>query len=111
MLVYMTDNKIISNSQVLYSQGFYLGKSRKLNSVSIILLPPGVRFYSQIVDSWTRATIHMRVTIPVNISRGYKVRRTQFPFCYSNCFTMHKIIGQTLQKTAIRLSNEIKYKM
>ena len=58
MLVCMTHNKIISNSQVLYSQGsliiineYYLDESGKLNSVSIILLPSGVRFYSEIVDS------------------------------------------------------------
>jgi len=58
MLVYITDNKTISISQVLYSQGllailkeFNLDNTGKLYLVSVILLPLIVRFYLEVADS------------------------------------------------------------
>ena len=116
IIVCMSHNKIISNSsQVLYSQGslaivkdFNVDEDRHLESVDVTLVPPNVRFYTEILETWNETTSRLRTTIPVQDSRGHKIRITKCPFCYSNCFDMHKIIGKTLEKIAIRLSNESK---
>ena len=118
MLVCMTHNKVVNNRKVLYSQGSLAiinGFSREEEAenelVNVTLLPPGVRFFEEVPNHWEKATIRIRKSNPTTVGRGYKVRRIQYPFCYSNCFTMHKIIGQTLMKVAVRLSTEEKYRM
>ena len=92
MITCMTHNKIISNNiQVLYSQGslaivkdFNVDVDGHLESVDVTLLPPGVKCYTEILETWNETTFRLRTTIPVQGSRGCKIRRTQYPFCYSN---------------------------
>ena len=59
MLVCMTHNKILPrSSQVLYSQGslaiiddLYTDENNNLIAVRLILLPPGMRFYTNVCNS------------------------------------------------------------
>ena len=67
--------------------------------------------FSETCGNWVKNAVRVGKTQPINSFREQKLRRTRFTFCYSNCFTMHKIIGETLDKTAIRLSNVRKFKI
>ena len=108
----------MNNYKLLYSQGslvlinsFRREEEVENKLINITLLPSGARFFAEVHNYWKKTTIRIRKTNPTTVGRGYKVRRIQYPFCYSNCFTMRKIIGQTLKKVATRLSTEEKYKM
>ena len=65
MLVCMTHNKILPrSSQVLYSQGslaiiddLYTDENNNLIVVRIILLPPSMRFYTNVSDDWKKILI------------------------------------------------------
>ena len=59
--------------------------------------------------NWKKIIIRLRKSIPVSAGYENKVRRIQYPFYYSNCFTICKIIGQTLLREVTRLSVDKKY--
>ena len=119
MLICITHNKIISDSsEVLYSQcslvivkDFTIDEDWHLELVYIIILTLVIVFYWKMLEKWKERTSRWRTAIPILSRRGCKIRRTQHPFCYSKCFTMCEVIGQRLEKTAIRLWNKSKCKM
>ena len=88
IIICMTHNKIISNnSQIIYSEGsltivkdFNVDEDGHLESVDITLLTPGVRFYTQTLETWNEISYRLRTTIPIQGSKVHKIRRTQHPF-------------------------------
>jgi hypothetical protein len=109
---------VLNNTTPLYSQGslavikeIKTNDNDEIESVDLLLLPPGERCVTHVDPNWKETTVRVRKTLPVSLERGIKARRNQLPFCYSNCFTMHKILGQTLPATAMKISNDKGYKM
>ena len=117
-VVCMTYNKVINNTTSLFSQGslavikdIKCDDNNNIVSVDVVLMPPGEKCTTVIDPNWKETTVCFRKTQPVSLERGIKARRIQLPFCYSNCFTIHKILGQTLPAIAMKISTDKGYFM